>query len=75
MARIERHYRIAQAAKLCGAGSRRTMVRWLEKEGYVIPRPRRAREPILVPEHAVQQILDRRAVRMKYARLDRPVSP
>lgn len=65
--KIERHYRIAEATKLCGAGSRRTMIRWLEQEGYVIPRPRRPREPILVPEHAVQRILDRRAVRLKYA--------
>ena len=71
MALIERHYRIAEAAKLCGAGSRRTMLRWLEQEGYVIPRPRRPREPILVPEHAVQRVLDRRTMRLKYA-TDRP---
>lgn len=71
MARIEQHYRIAEAAKLCGAGSRRTMLRWLEQQGYVMPRPRRPREPILVPEHVVQRVLDRRAVRLKYA-ADRP---
>lgn len=67
MARIERHYRIAEAAKLCGAGSRRTMLRWLEQEGYIMPRPRRPREPVLVPEHVVERIQDRRTVRLKYA--------
>lgn len=64
---IERHYRIREAAQLCGAGSRRTMLRWLELDGWVPARRQRGRV-VLVPEHAIQRILDRRAMRPKYLR-------
>ena len=58
---LERHYPIRIAAKMCGVGSRRTMLVVLRDMGWRHPNPGRGKR-IVVPESLVYEIQRRLSV-------------